>query len=50
MRAGMRLFHMYEHYTVGDERLVVLEYVEGKRKENFYMEAAIALRFRYDEE
>lgn len=50
LRGGMRLFHMYEHYTVGDERVEIPEYVEGKLKENFYLEAGIALRFRYDEE
>lgn len=50
LRTGMRLFHMYEHYTVEDERVQVHEYVEGKLKENFYLEAGLALRFRYDEE
>jgi hypothetical protein len=49
-RAGMRLFHKYEHYTAEDERIEVPEYVEGKLKESFYMETGIALRFRYDEE
>jgi hypothetical protein len=49
-KSGMRLFHMYEHYTVDDERVEIPEYVEGKLKENFYLEAGIALRFRYDEE
>ena len=50
LRTGMRLFHMYEHYTIDDFRVQVPEYVEGKLKENFYMEAGIAIRFRYDEE
>ena len=50
IKSGIRLFHMYEHYTEDDERLEVPEYIEGKLKENFYLEAGIALRFRYDEE
>lgn len=50
LRAGMRLFHMYEHYTIDDERLEAPEYVEGKLKENVYLEAGIAFRFRYVED
>ena len=50
LRAGARLFQMYEQYTVDDERVEIQEYVEGKLKENFYLEAGVALRFRYDEE
>ncbi len=50
LKPGMRLFHKYEHYTEGDERIEDSEYIQGTLKNSFYAEIGVALRFRYDEE
>lgn len=50
LKPGMRLFHRYEHFTEDDQRVAQQEYIEGRIRDSFYIEAGIAFRFRYDEE
>lgn len=49
LKPGLRLFHRYEHFTEEDQRVVQQEYIEGRLKDSFYIEAGIAFRFRYDD-
>lgn len=49
LKPGLRLFQRYEHFTTDDIRIHEQEYIEGRLKDSFYIEAGIAMRFRYDE-